>query len=79
MFVVLDHTRTLYMIICDGALPSSTGGGYNVRNILRRVFAILKKHKWWETLGMDGLMDIFNGHKVDLGKLYGEFPEYKSF
>lgn len=41
MYVVLDHTRTLFMIISDGALPSNVGGGNNVRNILRRVFAIL--------------------------------------
>jgi len=66
MYVILDHTRTLLMLISDGALPSSTGGGYNIRNILRRVFAILKKYKWWDTLKMDGLMEIFEGHKVDL-------------
>jgi len=79
MYVVLDHTRTLFMIISDGALPSNVGGGSNVRNILRRVFAILQKYKWWDILKMEGLMEIFEAHKKDLAGLYGEFPEYKSF
>ena len=79
MYVVLDHTRTLFMIISDGALPSNVGGGNNVRNILRRVFAILQKYKWWDVLQMDGLMEIFECHKTDLAGLYGEFPDYKSF
>lgn len=79
MYVVLDHTRTLLMIISDGALPSNKGGGKNVRNILRRVFAILKKYKWWDVLKMDGLITLFETHKKDLEGLYGKFPEYKSF
>jgi len=32
------------MIIEDGSLPSNVGGGANVRNILRRVFALLHKN-----------------------------------
>jgi len=79
MYVVLDHTRTLLMIISDGALPSNIGGGSNVRNILRRVFFILKKYGWYDTLGLDGLMGIFEAHKKDLEGLYGKMPEYKSF
>lgn len=79
MYVVLDHTRTLLMIISDGALPSNIGGGSNVRNILRRVFFILKKYGWYDTLGLDGLMEIFEAHKKDLEGLYGKMPEYKSF
>ena len=51
LYVVLDHTRTVLMIIQDGGLPSNTGGGSNCRNVLRRVFAILKKNGWWEKLG----------------------------
>jgi alanyl-tRNA synthetase len=38
------------MTISDGSLPSNVGGGANVRNILRRVFAILKKQDWWKKL-----------------------------
>lgn len=50
MFIILDHTRTAFMIINDGSLPSNVGGGSNVRNIIRRVFAILKKNGWWEKI-----------------------------
>lgn len=56
MFIVLDHTRTILITISDGSLPSNVGGGGNVRNILRRVFSLLKKNQWWEKLGMEGLL-----------------------
>ena len=36
------------MIINDGSLPSNVGGGSNVRNVIRRIFSILKKQKWEE-------------------------------
>lgn len=78
LYIVLDHTRTVMMIIEDGALPSNVGGGGNVRNVLRRVFAILHKNGWWEKLGIDGLMKLFDLHRFKLGKLYGTFPEHKS-
>jgi alanyl-tRNA synthetase len=79
MYIVLDHTRTILMIIEDGSLPSNVGGGSNVRNILRRVFAILERRGWWELLGMDGLIELFQMHKQDLEPIYGAFKEYKSF
>ncbi len=79
MYIVLDHTRTIMMIIQDGALPSNVGGGGNVRNVLRRVFSILSKNGWWEKLKMEGLMKLFEMHRKKLSKLYGEFPEHKSF
>jgi alanyl-tRNA synthetase len=65
--------------ISDGALPSNVGGGGNVRNILRRVFSIMKKNNWWEKFGMEGFLKIFEYHKQDLEGVYGKFPEYKSF
>lgn len=63
MYIVLDHTRTLMMIIQDGSLPSNVGGGGNVRNILRRCFNILHKNGWWKPLGgMEGFLEIFRKH-----------------
>lgn len=57
LYVILDHTRTCFMIIRDGGLPSNVGGGSNCRNILRRVFAVLKKNDWWNKIGgIDGLL-----------------------
>jgi alanyl-tRNA synthetase len=55
----LDHTRTILFTISDGALPSNVGGGGNVRNILRRCFSLLKKNGWWDIIGMDGFLEIF--------------------
>ncbi len=79
LYIILDHTRTVFITISDGSLPSNVGGGSNIRNILRRVFALLKKHNWWSVLGMEGLMELFELQKKDLAELYGAFPEYKSF
>jgi alanyl-tRNA synthetase len=79
VYIILDHTRTILITISDGALPSNVGGGGNVRNILRRVFSILKRNGWWDKLGMEGLLEIFEQHKIDLAGIYGKFPEYKSF
>lgn len=42
LYVILDHTRSVFMIISDGSLPSNVGGGSNCRNILRRSFALLE-------------------------------------
>jgi alanyl-tRNA synthetase len=66
LYIVLDHTRTVLMVVNDGSLPSNVGGGSNVRNILRRVFAILKKNNWWELLTLKGLLELFQSHKKDL-------------
>ena len=80
LYVILDHTRTVFMIVRDGGLPSNVGGGSNCRNILRRVFAILKKNEWWEKIGgIDGLLELFSYQEKDLEELYGKFDEYKSF
>ena len=79
LYIVLDHTRTVMMTVIDGALPSNVGGGGNVRNILRRTFSIMKRNGWWDTLGMEGFLKIFEHHKMDLEGIYGKFPEYKSF
>lgn len=79
LYTVLDHTRCVLMAIEDGSLPSNVGGASNIRNILRRVFAILTRRGWWEKLGMDGFLQIFHYHKQDLATIYGPFPDYKSF
>ena len=80
MYIVLDHTRTVMMTVQDGQLPSNVGGGSNVRNILRRVFAIFTKNDWWDKLeGLKGLFELFDCHKTDLEGIFGAFKEYSSF
>lgn len=79
VFIVLDHTRTALMLIRDGALPSNTGGGANLRNIIRRAFAVMQKQGWWAALPLDGFLELFEHHKRDLEQLYGSFAPYSSF
>jgi alanyl-tRNA synthetase len=79
LYIILDHCRTVFIIIFDGSLPSNVGGGSNVRNILRRIFALLKKNGWWKVLEMQGLLQLFALTKKDLETLYGTFKDYPSF
>lgn len=79
IFIILDHTRTAFFLIRDGSLPSNIGGGSNLRNIIRRTFAILAKNNWWEKLTWEGYMELFKYHAQDLEGLCGKFEEYSSF
>ena len=79
LYTVLDHTRSVLMAVYDGSLPSNVGGAANVRNILRRVFAILKNRGWDKQLDLGALLLLFEQHKKDLATIYGPFSEYKSF
>eukprot|EP00744_Colponema_vietnamica_P000780 GILI01001356.1.p1 GENE.GILI01001356.1~~GILI01001356.1.p1 ORF type:complete len:965 (+),score=358.80 GILI01001356.1:48-2942(+) len=80
LYIICDHTRTVLMAIEDGSLPSNVGGASNIRNILRRVFALMKRNNWWDAVGgMEGFIQIFDKHREDLAKIYGAFKEYKSF
>lgn len=79
LFVILDHTRTAMMLIRDGSLPSNVGGGSNLRNIIRRTFALMSKNRWWDKLTFEDYLGIFNYHIKDLEGLYGVFEEYSSF
>lgn len=56
LYIVLDHTRTILITVSDGCLPSNVGGGGNVRNILRRVFSIMKRNNWWDKFGLEGFL-----------------------
>ncbi len=46
LYSVLDHARSALWAVNDGALPSNSGGGYNLRVIMRRAIDLLKKNKW---------------------------------
>ena len=59
MYIILDHTRSVLLTITDGSLPANVGGGGNVRNILRRVFSLLEKNKWWDKLSMEEFLKLF--------------------
>ena len=38
LYATADHTATILFTSTDGMLPSNSGGGYNLRMILRRIF-----------------------------------------
>jgi alanyl-tRNA synthetase len=76
LVIVCDHTRTVMFAIEDGALPSNVGGGNNIRNVLRRVFAVLKRRGWLDQLGgVNGIVDLFRMHERGLS---GFEPEFKN-
>ena len=76
LVIVCDHTRSALFAIEDGSLPSNVGGGGNIRNVLRRVFAILKKREWFEPLGgVDGIIELFKTH---IKGLSGFVPQFKN-
>ncbi|MBI5046333.1 alanine--tRNA ligase, partial [Candidatus Micrarchaeota archaeon] len=43
LYASADHLQTLLFTVTDGMLPSNSGGGYNLRMILRRVFGFEQK------------------------------------
>lgn len=71
IYAIADHTRTLLISIHDGALPSNVGGGYNLRNLLRRCLSMIEKNKW----NID-LNDVINEHKKEFGSWFTELNDF---
>ncbi|MEM3609980.1 MAG: alanine--tRNA ligase [Candidatus Aenigmatarchaeota archaeon] len=44
-YAIADHSQTLLFTVSDGMLPSNSGGGYNLRMILRRCFGFEEEFK----------------------------------
>jgi len=44
LYSIADHSRTLLFALSDGALPSNSGGGYNLRSIYRRSMDFVNKY-----------------------------------
>jgi len=44
LYSIADHSRTLLFALADGALPSNSGGGYNLRSIYRRSMDFANKY-----------------------------------
>ena len=45
-YSILDHSRALLFALADGAIPSNTGGGHNLRFILRRALRLGEQFGW---------------------------------
>ncbi|MEK6954422.1 MAG: alanine--tRNA ligase-related protein, partial [Candidatus Micrarchaeota archaeon] len=44
IYAIADHSRTLLFALSDGALPSNSAGGYNLRILLRRAFGFIDEY-----------------------------------
>ncbi|MBN2153230.1 MAG: alanine--tRNA ligase [Candidatus Lokiarchaeota archaeon] len=67
IYSIAEHARALLLAINDGGLPSNTGGGYNLRVILRRALSFIDQHGWDLDLG-----EIAAWHAEELKTLFPE-------
>ncbi|EEZ92474.1 MAG: Alanine--tRNA ligase [Candidatus Parvarchaeum acidiphilum ARMAN-4] len=70
VYSIADHSRTLLVAIHDGALPSNVGGGYNLRNILRRALNFIRSKNW----DLD-INDVIEEHKKEFGSWFEELKK----
>jgi alanyl-tRNA synthetase len=70
LYASADHLCTLLFTVTDGMLPSNSGGGYNLRMVLRRVFGFQQRYGY----GLD-YAKIVEGHADYLNYM---FPHLKS-
>jgi alanyl-tRNA synthetase len=69
LYASADHMCTLLFTVTDGMLPSNSGGGYNLRMLLRRVFGFQQR------FGYDlDYAEIIEGHADHLEYI---FPHLK--
>jgi len=73
LYALADHTRTLLVAIHDGALPSNVGGGYNLRGILRRCWALIDEYEF--DVELEHLFEI---HIDEFGSWFTELRDYGS-
>jgi alanyl-tRNA synthetase len=73
LYAIADHVRSLLVAIHDGALPSNVGGGYNLRNLLRRCWTLIDQYG----LELD-IKDVFKCHIDEFGSWYTELKDYGS-
>ena len=65
LYASADHLCTLLFTVTDGMLPSNSGGGYNLRLLLRRVFGF--KHRFGYELDYE---KIIQGHADHLEYIF---------
>lgn len=70
LYGAADHTCTTLFTVTDGMLPSNSGGGYNLRLILRRVFGFEQRNGWEFDFGK-----IVKGHAEHLKGIFPHLRE----
>ena len=73
LYAMADHSRTLLVAIHDGALPSNVGGGYNLRNILRRIWSQNEEYGF----GIE-VEKLLEEHIKEFGQWYTELQDVGS-
>lgn len=67
IYSIAEHSRALLFALVDGALPSNTGGGYNLRIIFRRALSFIYEFDW----DID-LYEVMHWHAEELQELFPE-------
>jgi alanyl-tRNA synthetase len=70
VYSVAEHTRTLLFTLADGALPSNTGGGYNLRILLRRCLSFIDRYNWDVSLP-----EVCKWHAEELKEIFPELQQ----
>jgi len=70
LYALGDHTRALLVAVADGSLPGNVGGGYNLRNLLRRCWAIIDR--WGYELELEKILEL---HMGEFGEWFTELRE----
>ncbi len=70
LYSIAEHSRSLLVALNDGVLPSNSGGGYNLRLILRRALSFISQYSW----NID-LKDVIEWHAEELKELFPELRE----
>ncbi|MGB9748486.1 MAG: alanine--tRNA ligase [Candidatus Woesearchaeota archaeon] len=70
LYSIAEHSRTLLFAFSDGCLPSNSGGGYNLRMILRRALSFIEKYKW--SIDLKEVMEL---HAAELKEIFPEVSE----
>ena len=63
LYASADHLKTVLFTSTDGMLPSNSGGGYNLRLLLRRVFGFRERY----------------GYDLDYGKIIEDHADYVNY
>ena len=70
LYATADHTCTLLFTVTDGMLPSNSGGGYNLRLIMRRVFGFEERYGF-----KFDYHKILEGHAKHLHRIFPRLSE----
>ncbi|MBI3588578.1 alanine--tRNA ligase [Candidatus Micrarchaeota archaeon] len=70
LYAIADHSRALLFAINDGAIPSNTSGGYNLRVLARRAFSFIEQFGFGFSL-----FELMASHASELRPLFPELSE----